>query len=196
MYKIRRNQLLGIILPLIFLGVMVSTASAAEYSLVAAEVPGGLILPGAAPAPPAWGFCIEIDNDFATIECTPSATAPVLEVGGVGDTSPESLTIHLKNNLPAELNEPISLQILGQILTNNGGPVWTELGSPTPIPGSRPTGNTTARVRSFTHEADPGGGEATYIWGNCSQDLLESGPTCSPAARIRPNRCRWDSLRL
>ena len=76
-----------------------------------------------------------------------SVPGPVLKVPA-GETV---LRIHLDNNLA----EPISLNIIGQTLTNNGGPVFSEIGDATVYPtGPRPAGNFTARVRSFTHETD------------------------------------------
>ena len=189
MFKIGANRITGIIVFLILLTVGAGTASAAEYWLVAAEVPPpGLTLPGAAAAD-AWGFCIEEDNDFTAIACTPSVPGPVLEVGGAGDISPNTLTVHLKNNLPVALDEYISLQILGQVLANNSGPVWTELDNPTPVANPRDSLNYTARVRSFAHEAAPGGGEATYVWGTVLKPfrvgsyLLTSGT--NPAKQVQ-----------
>ncbi len=44
-------------------------------------------------------------------------------------------------------------------------PVWFEPAAPaTTYSGSRPLGNTSARVRSFDKEAAAGGGSATYTW--------------------------------
>ena len=93
MLKIGVNRISGIIVFLILLAVVGSSALAAEYWLVAAEVPGGLTLPNTATAP-AWGFCIETDNDFTTIECTPSVPGPVLEVEAHGARKVERIGEH------------------------------------------------------------------------------------------------------
>ena len=91
------------------------------------------------------------------------------------------LIIHLKNNL----GEPVSLNILGQQLTNNSGPVWTNFPEDTETwTGARPEGNYTARVRSFTHETQPGEvGE--YRWESFRPGtyLLQSGT--NPAKQVQ-----------
>ena len=90
----------------------------------------------------------------------------------------DNLSITVTN----ELTVPVSLVIPGQVLSNNGGPVWfADVAHPytsvTAI-GSRPTPNTVGdpedpaykyRVRSFSHETPPGspgapGAAATYTW--------------------------------
>jgi FtsP/CotA-like multicopper oxidase with cupredoxin domain len=90
----------------------------------------------------------------------------------------DTLTINLSN----ELAIPVSLVIPGQVLSNNTGPVWfADIAHP--YTGATATGSRPAptdvnnsedpaykyRVRSFSHEAPPGGpgapGEATaYTW--------------------------------
>jgi len=81
----------------------------------------------------------------------------------------DSLTITLSN----ELAIPVSLVIPGQVLTPNNGPVWfTDIAHPYTsgtLPGSRPEGDVTSRVRSFSHEAPAGaqgvpGAATSYTW--------------------------------
>jgi FtsP/CotA-like multicopper oxidase with cupredoxin domain len=91
-----------------------------------------------------WGFALDADNNFATLDGTVTSPGPMLTVP-VTDTT---LTLRLKNNLP----EPVSLVIPGQIATM--APVFF-----TDAQGRR-------RVRSFTAEAAANGGEATYTWTN------------------------------
>ncbi len=153
MYKIGLKRFIGIFLSLIFVGVMVGTASAQTDVYLRADtmmltLPDGL---GGMTNVPMWGFAEE--TAFGNTTGTVSVPGPLIEVPP-GETL---LRIHVDNNLP----DPISLQINGLMLINNSGPVWTELGSTAPaFTGSRPddpiTGNFTARVRSFSHETDPG----------------------------------------
>ena len=91
-----------------------------------------------------WGFALDADKNFATVDGTVTSPGPMLTVP-VTDTT---LTLRLKNNLP----EPVSLVIPGQIATM--APVFF-----TDAQGRR-------RVRSFTAEAAANGGEATYTWTN------------------------------
>jgi len=126
---------------------------------------------------PVWGFGLDRDNDFLTTDDhAVSVPGPTLRVGP-GDNS---LIIHLKNNL----REPVSLNILGQRLTNNRGPVWTNFPDDTKTwSGSRPVGNYTARVRSFTHETLPGEvGEYRWESFRSGTFLLQSGT--NPAKQV------------
>ena len=91
---------------------------------------------------PAWGYAQ--DSAFGAGDGTISVPGPVLKVPA-GETL---LRIHLDNNLP----EATSVHINGLLLANNGGPVFTDLGGGAVTTGSRPSGNTTTRVRSFGHE--------------------------------------------
>jgi hypothetical protein len=137
-----------------------------------------------------WGFGLDKDNNFATggpgtadgYDIT--VPGPAIRVGH-GDAT---LTIHLKNRLP----EPVSLDIIGQALAVNNGPVWTNFPEDTATwTGSRPQGQYyyTARVRSFAHEAQPFAGEATYVWGTMASPfkpgsyVLQSGT--NPAKQVQ-----------
>jgi FtsP/CotA-like multicopper oxidase with cupredoxin domain len=91
-----------------------------------------------------WGFALDTDNNFATVDGTVTSPGPMLTLPPTDTT----LTLHLKNNLP----EPVSLVIPGQIATMT--PVFF-----TDAQGRR-------RVRSFAAEAAANGGEATYTWIN------------------------------
>jgi FtsP/CotA-like multicopper oxidase with cupredoxin domain len=91
-----------------------------------------------------WGFALDTDNNFATVDGTTTTPGPMLTVPSTDTT----LTIHLKNNLP----EPVSLVIPGQVATM------------TPVFFNDALGR--RRVRAFTAEAAANGGEATYTWTN------------------------------
>jgi len=160
MYRNTFKRFAGVFLCLFLLGAMAGTASAVTDVYLRAEattlsVPDGL---GGTTSVPVWGFAQ--DSDFATsLDGTVSVPGPVLTVPP-GETV---LIVHMDNNL----TESISLNINGLMLANNGGPVWTELGSTVPaFTGSRPVGppgNYTARVRSFSHETPPGNtADVTY----------------------------------
>jgi len=105
---------------------------------------------------PMWGYAL----------CGTGATAPASCAGSVTVPGPaltvlpgEGLIVHLQNTLAV----PTSLVIPGQPKAAMS-PVWFEPSAPaTTYSGSRPAGNTTARVRSFDIEA-PAGGTATYSW--------------------------------
>ena len=98
---------------------------------------------------PMWGFANCTDATYTV--CDPATVpGPALNVPA-GDTT--GLTVNLKNTL----TKPVSLVINGQSLAVGSTPVWTD-GT------SGPRTNRTQRVRSFTHEAAPNGGEATYSW--------------------------------
>ena len=90
-----------------------------------------------------WGFTLDTDGNFATLEGTPGSPGPLLELPA-GDTA---LTIHLKNNLP----EPISIVIPGQIAAMT--PQFF-----TDAQGRR-------RVQSFTQVTAPGA-QGSYTWNN------------------------------
>jgi hypothetical protein len=107
---------------------------------------------------PMWGYALCGTGSTAPAACTGLVTVPgpalVVPPG-------EGLIVHLTNTLP----EPTSLVIAGQSKQEAMLPVWFEPGvAATTYSGSRPSGNTTARVRSFDKEAAPGGGTATYTW--------------------------------
>jgi VCBS repeat-containing protein len=146
------------------LSTMATQARAAEFWLRAGATTKPL--PGGAPDVPVWGYAL-CHGGFGT--CDPvTVPGPELSVAA-GDTA---LTVHLRNDLP----EPTSLVVPGQRATMT--PVWFEPGTPGPVTygGARPAGNVTARVRSFTHEAPPGG-SADYVWTSLRPGtyLYESG---------------------
>lgn len=111
----------------------------------------------------------------------------------------DDLTINLSN----ELAIPVSLVIPGQALSNNTGPVWfADIANPYTsaiATGSRPTPANAGdsedpaykyRLRSFGHEAPPGGpgapGSATaYTWNNLRPGtyLIQSGT--HPALQVQ-----------
>jgi FtsP/CotA-like multicopper oxidase with cupredoxin domain len=164
----------GLFLILCLLTIMVGNATAAEYWL---RVDAANMTMADGKTVPAWGFALDKDNDLATTDGVVSVPGPTLRVSP-GDNV---LIIHLKNNL----SEAVSLNILGQRLTNNSGPVWTNFPADTETwTGSRPAGNYTARVRSFTHETQPGEvGE--YRWESFRPGtyMLQSGT--NPAKQVQ-----------
>lgn len=107
---------------------------------------------------PMWGYALCGTGSTAPAACAGAVTVP----GPALDVPPgENLTVHLTNTLP----QPTSLVIAGQSRQQAMAPVWFEPAAPsTTYTGSRPPGNTTARVRSFDVEAAAGGGTATYTW--------------------------------
>lgn len=125
-------------------------AQAAEYWLQT----GSTTLAGV----PMWGYAL----------CGTGSTAPAGCPGAVSVPGPalvvppgQSLIVHLTNTLP----EPTSLVIAGQLKQEAMLPVWFEPGAPATIySGTRPAGNSSARVRSFDREAAAGGGSVTYTW--------------------------------
>ena len=141
-------------------------AGAAEFSLTAKA--GSLTLPDGQTVP-IWGFAL--GNAPATLPGPKLVVPPG-----------EGLTIHLTNLLSV----PISLVIPGQKLPDdNAGPVWTDWPDETTTwSGSRPAGNYTARVRSFTHEVPPGE-TRTYTWSTFKEGafLYQSGT--NPAAQVQ-----------
>lgn len=171
--KIIRFQ--GLLLFLCLLAIMVGKAFAAEY-WVWVDATNMTMADGR--KVPVWGFGLDRDNDFLTTDDHDVLVpGPTLRVGP-GDNS---LIIHLKNNL----SEPVSLNILGQRLTNNSGPVWTNFPDDTQTwSGARPAGNYTARVRSFTHETLPGEiGEYRWESFRSGTYLLQSGT--NPAKQVQ-----------
>jgi FtsP/CotA-like multicopper oxidase with cupredoxin domain len=128
----------AVVILIVLLG-SVGPARAAEFWLRAEAatktMPDGRVVP-------VWGYALDLDNDFTTVDGTVQVPGPELSV-----PAGESLTIHLKNNLP----EPTSLVIPGQIPDSM---------NPVRIAG----GDLDGRIRSFTAEAEAGGGEQTYTW--------------------------------
>lgn len=151
---------------LMVLLLMAGTARAVTYNLTADVTT--LTMPDGTPVP-AWGF--SVNGGPVQVPGEPLVVP-------VGDTN---LTINLTNNLP----EPVSLHILGQVLTNNAGPVFTDglTGAALPDP-ERPAGNYTARVRSFTHET-PSGGMDTYIWGAFKPGTFMLQSATNPAKQVQ-----------
>jgi hypothetical protein len=164
----------GLLLFLCLLTIMVGKATAAEYWL---RVDAANMTMANGQTVPVWGFGLDQDNNFTTTEGNVSVPGPTLRVGPDDNV----LIIHLMNNL----SEPVSLNILGQSLTNNSGPVWTNFPEDTETwSGSRPAGNYTARVRSFTHETQPGQvGEYRWESFRSGTYMLQSGT--NPAKQVQ-----------
>jgi hypothetical protein len=164
----------GLFLFLCLLTIVAGEAVAAEYWL---RVGAANMTMANGKTVPVWGFGLDTDNNFTTTEGKVTVPGPTLRVG----SDDNALIIHLMNNL----SEPVSLNILGQRLTNNRGPVWTNFPADTETwTGARPAGNYTARVRSFTHETQPGEvGEYRWESFRTGTYLLQSGT--NPAKQVQ-----------
>lgn len=174
-----RIRILALFLCLVLGGVMAGTALAVTDVYLRAEATT-LTLPngaGGTTIVPVWGFAQ--DSAFGAGDGTISVPGPVLKLPA-GETA---LNIHLDNNL----GEPISLHINGQALTNNSGPVFSELGDATVYPaGPRPAGNQTARVRSFNHETPPGNPSAViYEYSNLRPGTFLYSSGTNPAKQVQ-----------
>jgi len=165
----------GFFLFVCLLTIMVGKAGAAEYWL---QVGAAEMTMADGSKVPVWGFGLDQDSNFTTTgDHAVSVPGPALRVGA----DDKVLIIHLKNNL----SEPVSLNILGQNLTNNSGPVWTNFPNDTETwSGARPAGNYTARVRSFTHETLPGQvGE--YRWESFRSGTYMLQSATNPAKQVQ-----------
>ncbi len=103
---------------------------------------------------PVWGFALENDGDFTTLEGTVEVPGPRLVV----DPADPIINIHLFNDLTV----PVSLVITGQIPSAANGPVVRFSESDPNYPAPAGTGG---RIRSFAKETAPGTIE-TYSWPN------------------------------
>jgi len=151
--------------------VVAGTASAVVFNLRAAAttvtMPDGTVVP-------MWGYALESSPGAG--DGTVMVPGPLLVVPS-GDTT---LTINLTNRLP----RPTSLHIIGQMIANNSGPVWTNGLTDTVISsGSRPQNNYTARVRSFTHETATNATQ-TYQWTNVRPGTFIYQSGTNPAMQV------------
>jgi FtsP/CotA-like multicopper oxidase with cupredoxin domain len=115
-----------------------------EYWLCAKA--GGVTMPDGVSVS-VWGYAADTPGFGTGCAGTPTLPGPTLRVLATAPT----LTIHLRNLL----TEPTSIVVPG--VTAAMTPVWND-----GTKGRRTA--PTQRVRSFTHEAAPNGGEATYVW--------------------------------
>ena len=170
-------RFMGLFLCLALISVTAGTAVAVTDVYLRAEaitlnLPDGL---GGTTPVTMWGFAQ--DTAFGAGNGVVSVPGPVLKVPP-GETV---LRIHLDNNLP----DPISININGLLLANNGGPVFSELGDGAVYTPGRPAGNLTARVRSFGHETPPGNTSAVvYEFNLRSGTYLYSSGT-NPAKQVQ-----------
>ncbi|MBE0576910.1 MAG: hypothetical protein IH613_13570 [Desulfuromonadales bacterium] len=146
-------------------------ALAVDVDLVAEKI--NLTMPGTGEVIPMWGYRLATDDPG-----TATVPGPTISL-----TTADTLTINLNNaldDLGPGLVEPTSIVIPGLIATEAGAmvPTWTDGTS-----GSR-GGDVTKRVRSFTHEALPGG-NATYVWDTLTPGtyLIQSGT--HPAVQVQ-----------
>jgi FtsP/CotA-like multicopper oxidase with cupredoxin domain len=130
-----------------------SSGEKAEYWLCAKAA--GITMPDGVSVT-IWGYALDTPGFGTGCAGAPSLPGPALRVP-LGDPT---LTIHLRNLLP----QPTSIVIPGQ--TAPMTPVWTDSNGAVVATGARPPGDVSSRVRSFTSETPPNGGEATYAWGN------------------------------
>ncbi|MFO7608731.1 MAG: tandem-95 repeat protein, partial [Candidatus Krumholzibacteriia bacterium] len=125
-------------------------AGAAEFHLWVGQttvtMPDGTVVP-------MWAFAEETDDDFTTLEGTPTVPGPRLTVPWDDATG---LVIYLHNTLTV----PVSLVIPGQMPGAGNGPV-VRLSEGDPDYPARP--GTEGRIRSFAKETLPGGTEI-YTW--------------------------------
>jgi hypothetical protein len=110
-----------------------------------------------------WGFALDTDNNFATVDGTVTSPGPMLSVPATDTT----LTIHLRNTLP----EPVSLVIPGQIAAMD--------------PQFFTDGQGRRRVRAFTSEAAANGGTATYTWANFRPGTFVYQSGSHPAVQVQ-----------
>lgn len=103
---------------------------------------------------PVWGFALEPDDDFTTLDGTIEVPGPRLNV----DPADPVVNIYLYNDLP----DPISLVITGQIPSASNGPVVRFAEGDADYPARAGSGG---RIRSFAKEVAPGGMEM-YSWPN------------------------------
>lgn len=105
-----------------------------------------------------WGFAQ--DSGPLVQDGVITVPGPALALG----PDAQSLVIHLKNTLV----EPVSIVIPGQYAVQGD-----------------PARNLDGRVRSFTHEAAPGGGTATYTWSNLQPGTYMYHSGSHPALQVQ-----------
>ena len=146
----KRQTPLASVLACVGLLFIAGQAAAAEYWLCAKA--GSVTLPDGTTAGrsvPIWGYVLDTTNFGNNCAGTPTLPGPPLSVPSADTTG---LTVHLRNDLPPRNllpAEPTSIVIPGQTATM------------IPVKVTDPQGR--QRVRSFTHEAAPGG-TANYVW--------------------------------
>lgn len=140
MQKIIKTWICFTLLVVLSAAISISAANAVVFHLRAETMT--MTMPDAAVVT-MWGFALDTDGDFTTIENSPTSPGPQLEVP-VGDNT---LTIIVQNNLTV----PISLVIPGQIAVM--------------LPVKIADAQGRDRVRSFTAETAPGTA-GTYTWNN------------------------------
>jgi FtsP/CotA-like multicopper oxidase with cupredoxin domain len=102
-----------------------------------------------------WGFAL--DNDANLANGCPAGTATVPGPKLIVPSSDNQLVIHLRNDLSAPGNEPVSVVIPGQAMPTDAGGNLLQAVFFTDANGL-------SRVMSFTQEAATGGGTRTYYW--------------------------------
>lgn len=136
-----------------------------------------------------WGF-VQTGTGGACTFTTPApvATSTSVRFPTLTASAGDTLRIHVKNNLPPAVTgvvytEPVSVVIGGQPASMT--PVWIDPtnGSVTGT-GSRPSGDVTSRVRSFTAETAQGG-TSIYTFGPLRAGTYLLGSGTHPAVQAQ-----------
>jgi hypothetical protein len=118
---------------------------------------------------PMWGFGIEPDGDFTTIEAVASVPGPKITLGATDTT----LTVHLYNNL---LTETVNAENVNVSLMIPGLPK-------TPVPATVVDGQARTRAVSFDAEVAPGA-SGTFTWNNVRPGTFIYQSASHPAVQV------------
>jgi len=167
------NRFAGALLALVLALSFTGTAAAAEFWLQAETLtktmPDATVIT-------MWGFA-ECAPGHAS--CNPATVPGPRLVVPPGDSN---LTIHLKNNLTGPFTEPVSIVIPGQITAMS--PVWIDTTGTVVSQGSRPPGDVTSRMRSFTAETAVGA-TGNYTWTNLKPGTYLYHSGTHPAVQVQ-----------
>jgi len=167
------NNITRGLLTLVLLLLLAGVSSAAEFWLQADALTK--TMPDTT-AITMWGFAECTANHAA---CSPATVPGPQLVVPIGDST---LTIHLKNNLTGTFTEPVSIVIPGQIAAMS--PVWIDSTGAVVSTGSRPAGDVTSRMRSFTAETAVGA-TGTYNWTNLKPGTYLYHSGTHPAVQVQ-----------
>jgi len=167
------NRLIGVLPTLALALFCAGTASAAEFWLRADAFTK--IMPDAAEIT-MWGFAECTANH---VTCSAATVPGPRLVVPPGDST---LIIHLENNLTGPFTEPVSLVVPGQTAVMS--PVWINTAGTVVSTGSRPPGDVTSRMRSFTSETAVGSA-GTYTWNNLKPGTYRYQSGTHPAVQVQ-----------
>jgi hypothetical protein len=157
-HELKNKTLVIFVVMLVTLALSAGSSLAAEFYLRAEQftktMPDGKNIT-------MWGFAPDSDASFAA-PTTATVPGPALSI----DTNDPNIVIHLKNNLP----KPVSIVITGLITTMQ--PVFFQDSR-----GRR-------RVRSFTHETQPGE-IGVYTWNNLRDGSFIYQSGTHPAVQVQ-----------